>query len=97
MGFSFQYVGSDRPVNGPSSRELLKQEIALFEGGGGRGRLLERCRTNLLSVTPTSVQAERNFSAVRYLLGETRTCLRPDTLDNIFVLRSSFRLENPKL
>ena len=80
--------------NGPSSRLLSKLEIALFEADSGRGRLLERCRMNRLSVTPTSVQAERDFSVFRYLVGENRSCLIPDTLDTIFLL---FSLEQSKV
>ena len=74
-----------------SNRQNLRREYMLFKGGGGRGPLLKRCRAILRSIPPTSVQAERDFSVVKHLLGKHRARMKPSTLDNIFILRRFHR------
>src|ERR1700761_2760889 len=49
-----------------NSQELMKiirQEMTLFENGGNRGRHLQLAYYYIISVPPTSVKAERSFSA----------------------------------
>lgn len=76
---------------GLEKEENLKQEFALHRAGGGRGRLLCLCHEVLLSIPPTSVEAERDFSTLALVLGERRASLNPETLDNIFILRKAFK------
>ena len=73
------------------TRDNLNREFILFKAGSGRGRLLERCRDTLLAVPPTSVQPERDFSALRQLLGEDRSSLSSKTLDAIFLIKRAFQ------
>ena len=55
-------------IRGNHAREislrLLEPGTAVRTAGGGLGRLLQRCQKNLLSVSPSSVQAERDFIRV---------------------------------
>ena len=70
--------------------KVIRQEIALFEGGGSRGRHLQLVYDYLLSVPPSSVEAERAFSAAGIVCSRLRTRLGDDTLDNLCFLRSFF-------
>ena len=45
-----------------SMGSVIRQETSLFEGGGGRGQILQLVYDYLLSVPPTSVESERAFS-----------------------------------
>ena len=81
---------------GPRGKEdqlskLVRQETSLFEGGGSRGRLLQMVYAYLMSVQPTSVEAERAFSAAGIVCSRLRTRLGDDTLDNLCLLRNFFR------
>ena len=70
--------------------ENLRNDFDLFRAGGNRGQLLEFCREVLQAIPPTSVQAERDFSILRLMIGEKRTNLSSEALDDIFVLRKAF-------
>ena len=41
--------------------KVIRQEMTLFENGGNRGRYLKLVYDYLLSIPPTSVEAERAF------------------------------------
>ena len=58
---------ADNRVPGTVSRTTLCQELNLFQGDGGRGRLLDRCLKVLSSIPQTSVQPERDFSVVSHI------------------------------
>lgn len=45
----------------------IQVEMGLFDGGGQRGTHLTRAYNFLLSIPPSSVEAERVFSAASYL------------------------------
>jgi len=70
---------------------VIRQEIALFEGGGSRGRHLQFVYDYLLTVPPSSVEAERAFSAAGIVCSRLRTRLDDATLDNLCFLRTFFR------
>jgi hAT family C-terminal dimerisation region len=84
-------------INTPSistSQELMKvirQEMTLFENGGNRGRHLKLVYDYLLSIPPTSVEAERAFSASGVICSRLRTRLGDETLDALCFLRSYFQ------
>jgi hypothetical protein len=70
---------------------VIRQETSLFEGGGGRGRLLQLAYDYLMSVPPTSVEAERAFSSAGVICSKLRTRLGDNTLDNLCMLRTFFQ------
>ena len=65
----------------------IKIKMAVFECNGVRGRLLELVYSYLQS-TPTSVEAERAFSAAGLLCTKIRSRLSDATLDTLCFLRS---------
>jgi len=77
-----------------NSKELLKvirQEMTLFENGGTRGRYLQLAYDYIMSIPPTSVEAERAFSAAGIVCSRLRTRLGDETLDSLCFLRSYFQ------
>ena len=74
-----------------SMATVIRQEMSLFEGGGGRGRILQWVYDYLLSVPPTSVESERAFSAAGVVCSKLRTRLGDETLDNLCMLRTFFQ------
>lgn len=68
----------------------IKAEMAVFESSGKRGRSLEQAYKYLLTVPPTSVEAERAFSAAGVLCTKLRNRLQDKTLDTLCVLRAHY-------
>ena len=61
--------------------------LHLFEGGG----IPEQAYQYLLSIPPTSIEAERAFSAAGYIGNKIRSQLGDDTLDALLFLRVHFQ------
>jgi len=61
----------------------IKTEMSVLENNGVRGRCLQFVYTYLLSVPPTSVEAERAFSAAGLSCTKIRSRLCDNTLDNL--------------
>jgi hypothetical protein len=74
-----------------SMATVIRQEMSLFEGGGGRGRILQLVYDYLLTVPPTSVESERAFSAAGVVCSKLRTRLGDETLDSLCMLRTFFQ------
>lgn len=55
-----------------------------------RGRTGDRCSGVFAAVPPTSVQPERDCSALEFMLGDPHAKIRCDASDGIFELRSVF-------
>lgn len=70
---------------------ILKKEMNLYEYGGDRGQYLKFAFNSLLTFVPTSVEAERAFSAAGYLATDIRCRLGDDTLSVLCFLRSHFQ------
>lgn len=66
---------------------LLSKEISIAEQGGNRGQFLELAYQFLLTVPPTSVEAERVFSAVGFFCTKLRSSLSDASLDSLCFLR----------
>jgi len=71
----------------------IKAEMAVFTSGGRRGRCLEQVYQFLLSVPPTSVEAEHAFSAAGVLCTKLRSRLDDRSLDTLCFLRSYYKRE----
>lgn len=54
---------------------ILKKEIISFENDGIKGRHLRIAYEYLLTIAPTSVEAERAFLAAGYICNNLRTSL----------------------
>ncbi|CAG5047193.1 unnamed protein product [Parnassius apollo] len=70
---------------------LIKKEINYFESGGLKGTYLQFAYNALMTIVPTSVEAERAFSAAGYLVCNIRSCLADDTINTLTFLRSYFQ------
>lgn len=69
----------------------IRAEMAVFESSGKRGCSLQNVYNYLLSIPPTSVEAERAFSAAGALCTKLRSRLSDRTLDTLCFLRAYFR------
>ena len=70
--------------------KLLKKEMSAYEGNGVRGKFLCITYNYLMTISPTSVEAERAFSAAGYISSSLRRRLSDDTLCRICLLRGHF-------
>lgn len=84
------------PATSASDKSLtaaIKAEMAVYESSGKRGRCLEKCYQYLLTVPPTSVEAERAFSAAGLLCSKLRSSLHDSSLDTLCFLRSYYNMQ----
>ncbi|XP_013185171.1 uncharacterized protein LOC132903749 isoform X1 [Amyelois transitella] len=70
---------------------LLRVEMAVFENGGGRGQYLTKCFEYLKTIPPTSVEAERAFSAVSNVCSRVRSSLKDNSLDALTFLKFHYQ------
>lgn len=68
----------------------IKAEMALHESTGSRGRCLETVYSYLLTIPPTSVEAERAFSAAGVFNTQLRSRLSDDSIDTLCFLRAYY-------
>ena len=76
-----------------SDRKLLnaiKSEMALFDSSGKRGAFLQAVYSYLLTVPPTSVEAERAFSAAGLFVTKLRSRLGDQSIDTLCFLRAFY-------
>lgn len=66
----------------------LKREMAVFESSGDRPSSLEKLYRALLSLPPSSIEAERSFSAAGLFVTKLRTSLNDETIDTLCFLRA---------
>lgn len=74
----------------------LKKEMIALEDKGTRGKLLNLLYNYLLTIPPTSVEAERAFSAAGLICSHLRTRLADESLSSICFLRSYFQSQSKK-
>ena len=72
-----------------------KIEFRHHENLQGHGPYLRTCFKRLMTVQPTSVRPERDFSIMNAVCTKIRNSLSPNTLDSLLVLRAS--LCQPKI
>lgn len=73
-----------------SKLAAIRTEMAVFEANGTRGRSLQLVYGYLLSIPPSSVEAERAFSAAGILCTKVRSRLSDKSLDMLCFLRSYY-------
>jgi hypothetical protein len=73
-----------------SFEKILKKEMSAYESDGVRDKFLSMTYNYLMTISPTSVEAERAFSAAGYICSPLRSRLGDDTLSSVCLLRSYF-------
>ena len=82
---------TNKPQTSCRNAEAIKKELALFYATGKRPSMLETLYNALKSIPPSSVEAERCFSAAGLFVTKIRTSLRDDTLDTLCFLRAALK------
>lgn len=85
------------PSRANSLESIIKKELTLYESGGSMGQYLTFTYKALKGIPPTSVEAERAFSAAGYIASKIRSSLADDTLDMLCFLRKYFQLNDNKM
>lgn len=86
-------VESDKIQSESDRLKLVRKEMSLLEGGGGRGKYLTKVYKYLLGVKPTSIESERAFSSCVYLCPKIRCRMADRTLDSLSFLRAYFQAQ----
>ena len=74
----------------------IEQDFILYHGTGKRGPCLDRLSQALKTVPPTSVEAERIFSAAGLYVTKLRSSLKDSSIENLLLLRSHFMNEKER-
>jgi hypothetical protein len=69
----------------------IKAEMAVFANSGHRGPLLQQAYDHLITIPPTSVEAERAFSAAGLICNKLRSRLGDATVDTLAFLKAYYR------
>ena len=72
----------------------LFKEMTLFEVTGTKSKNLSLVDEALSSIPPTSVEAERAFSAIGLFITKLPSRLNEDSVDSLMVLKAFFKSEN---
>jgi len=74
-----------------SQLAAIRSEIAMLESSGKRGHGLKLVYRYLLSIPPSSVDAERTFSAAGVLCTKVGSQLSDQSIDTLCFLRSYYQ------
>ena len=74
----------------------IEQELILYHATGKRGICLDKLIQALYTIAPTSVEAERIFSAAGLYVTKLRSSLKDSSIENLLMLRSHFMNEKKK-
>jgi len=74
----------------------IKVEMAVFESTGIRGWCLDTVYSYLLTVPPTSVEAERVLSTAGLICIKLRSCLDGSTVDTLCFLHAYYQAQSLK-
>ena len=69
----------------------LNKEMAIFEANGNKSKYLNLVDRVLRTIPPTSVEAERAFSAAGFFVTELRARLSEKSIDSLMVLKYYFK------
>lgn len=72
----------------------IDRELKEFKSTGRRGVILNRVLTNLLKISPTSVDSERAFSVAGLFVTKVRSLLSPRCIFSLTLLKSFFKNHN---
>ena len=75
-----------------NGKVAIKREMAFHQSTGQRGKLLESLYKALMTIPPTTIDAERAFSASGLFMTRLRSRLCDDTLSKLTLLK--FYLEH---
>ncbi|KRZ05055.1 hypothetical protein T11_10410 [Trichinella zimbabwensis] len=73
---------------GKDIMKIIKDEMAIFEAVGQRSKTLQMLYDALITVPPTSCEAERSFSAAGLFVTKLRLSLKDETIDTLCLLLS---------
>lgn len=76
--------------------KIVKREILTFEELNVKGKYLKLAYNYLLAIRPSSVEAERAFSAAGLICTKIRSRLGDQAIDELCFLRSYFNKSKPK-
>lgn len=89
---AIQRTLNKKPEHQKSSvKSIISKEMIMFEKGGERGKYLERAYKCLLTIPPSSIEAERSFSSAGVICSKLRSRLDDKTLSTILFLRAHFK------
>ena len=71
--------------------QFINKEMQLFEATKKRPKSLENLYRSLLTIRPTSVEAERAFSAMGLFATKIRNRLNEGTLNAMIVMRQFYK------
>lgn len=74
-----------------SLSEIIQTEMKIFENHGEKGKHLLFIYNSLLSIKPTSVEAERAFSSAGFICNPFKSGMSDETLDHTCFLRAYFK------
>ena len=63
------------------NKRMVQKEYEVFEASGRKPANIQRLYEALLTIQPTSVEAERAFSACGLFVTKLRSCLHDSTVD----------------
>jgi hypothetical protein len=84
-------VALDAVNVGSQAEKIIKKEMSLFEATHQRPENLEKLFNALKTIPPTSIEAERAFSAVGIFITKLRNRLSPPTIDALIFLKYYFK------
>ena len=85
----YAFVADDKnkeQCNNVSPR-VVQKKMMLYEITKRRTNSLGKLYAALKTIKPTSVEAERAFSALGYFVSKIRNCLNDDTINTLLFLR----------
>lgn len=74
----------------PQLEKVLRKEMTAYESDGTKGKYLTMAYEYLMTLQPTSVEAERAFSAAGYICSTLRSRLNDETISSVCFLRAHF-------
>ena len=92
LNLRIQAQNKEAPNNKEIRDSIVKQEIALYDKNPSkRPDNLEKLFNALMSIPPTSIESERNFSTTTYFATKIRSRLNDDTLSALVFLKNYYK------
>ena len=95
IGAQLERNSSNIASNATSTlRETVSFDYWKFEETGVLSTTLLKARSFLEAIPPTSIESERSFSELNFILTKRRNSLKDQTVNNIVVVRDFYKLRN---